>query len=72
MRNLVAANTKKVLDKLAENLIDEKKQKVEQDTANVKWRQEIEKSLKKTLFDSFKEMSNTVKSVETNLKGDLI
>jgi hypothetical protein len=77
MRNLIAVNTQKVLDKLNENLIDEKKQKAEEDTANVKWRQDLELkiggfekiSLKKTLIDSFKDISNSVKSVETELKS---
>merc|ERR1712051_304681 len=77
MRNLIAVNTQKVLDKLNETLIDEKKQKAEEDTATVKWRQDLELkiggfekiSLKKTLIDSFKDISNSVKSVETELKS---
>ena len=73
----MAVNTQKVLDKLNETLIDEKKQKAEEDTATVKWRQDLELkiggfekiSLKKTLIDSFKDISNSVKSVETELKS---
>ena len=73
----MAVNTQKVLDKLNETLIDEKKQKAEEDTATVKWRQDLELkiggfekiSLKKTLLDSFKDISNCVKSVETEIKS---
>ena len=61
MRNLMANNTQKVFYKLAEMVNEESTQKTEKEASNAKWRQDLERSLKKTLFDSFKEMTNVVK-----------
>ena len=59
----MGANTKKILDRLTEINNDDKKFKIEDDASLAKWRQDFDKSMKKTLFDSFKEMSTITKSI---------
>ena len=68
VRTLIGTNTKKILDKLTEIVNDDKNQKSEDGASVAKWRQDLDKSMKKTLFDSFKEMSTIMKSIESNLK----